>query len=45
MHCQKYRGERLKFAQKVGKAGREWSMDAILRTVGEGVKDTQKAVV
>jgi len=45
MHCKKYRDERIRLKQKISKAGRKWNLKGLLGTTGDGVKDTQKAVI
>ena len=45
MECERYTEERIRFAGKLQRAGRVWSLGGILGTAGEGVPLAQKAVI
>lgn len=45
LYCKKYRDERMRLKQKISQTGRKWNLEGLLGTTGDGVKDTQKAVI
>lgn len=45
LHCRKYMEERIGFMEKIIKAWKKWNIESILGTVGEGIKDAQRATI